>query len=277
MKRLVLTLMAIYVSLEVVSVSAAGVNFPLGTQIITGSVKNYLNELYSSENVVKVQAADTEGHVLAECDVHDAIVGSDGENYLLEVPVTQMRTAFSIQPGDELRLYVVDGNQLKVAAGTVSSANAFDEIKADLRVINVEKYPSSSSYADQKGEVVVAKEYLDIWAAYSDGKPYSPDADEDGDGASNYFEYLSGTNPFDPSDYLAIKSFKLATDRTAELSFEYVGGHVYSVLTSESLADPKWAKEKTVLFATTAEEPGITTITVLPTEATSRFYKLDPQ
>lgn len=256
---------------------AAGVNFPLGTQIVTGSVKNYLNELYSSENVVKVQAADVEGHILAECDVHSALVGSTGENYLLEVPVSSSRTAFSIQPGDEVRLYVVDGNQLKVAAGTVSSSQAFAEIKADLRVVNVEKFPSSSSYADGEGNVVVAKEYLEIWAAYSDGKAYLPDDDEDGDGASNYFEYLSGTNPFDPSDYLAIKGFKLATDKTAELTFEYVGGHVYSVLTSESLAEPKWATEKTVLPAATADEPGLTTITVLPTEATSRFFKLDPQ
>ena len=250
--------------------------FPLGTQLITGSVKNYLNELYTSENDVIVQAANTNGNILAECTVKGASAGSSGENYLLEVPVTSTATAMSIAPGDPLNLFVIDGSELKVAAGSVSNSLANVEMKVNLRVVNTESFASTSSYTNSLGQVEVAKEYLDVWRAYTD-VTYNPDGDEDGDGASNYFEYLSGTNPFDESDYLAIKNFQLSANKTAALTFEYVGGHVYSVLTAESLSAADWQTDTTILPATATDEPGEITITVVPTEATSRFYMIDPQ
>lgn len=252
-------------------------NFPLGTQIVSGSVKNYLNELYTSDNAVKVQAADTNGHILAECEVHNVIAGSAGENYLLEVPVTSIATGASIAPGDIIRLYVIDGNELKIAAGTVSSEEANADIRANLRVVDVTYFDSKSGYTNELGQVAVANEYLALWSAYSEGKEYDPDDDEDGDKALNYFEYLSGTNPFDPSDYLTIKDFRLTAEQTAAITFEYVGGHVYSILATPTLTNPDWATEKTVLPATTESEPGLTTIYVVPTVKTpSRFFKLDP-
>ena len=266
----------ILITLSPLSVFSA--NFPLGTQIVSGSVKNYLNELYASDNAVKVQAADTNGHILAECEVHNAVAGSSGENYLLEVPVTSIATGSSIAPGDIIRLYVIDGNELKVAAGTVSSQKANADIRANLRVVDVTFFDSMSCYTNEFGKVAVANEYLALWNAYSDGKKYDPDADEDGDKTSNYFEYLSGTNPFDPSDYLAIKDFQLTAERTAAITFEYVCGHVYSILSTSTLAQPVWATEKTVLPATTKDEPGITTIYVVPTEKSpSRFFMVDPR
>lgn len=258
--------------------SVFSANFPLGTQIVSGSVKNYLNELYASDNAVKVQAADTNGHILAECDVHSAVTGATGENYLLEVPVTSTATGVSIAPGDLIRLYVIDGSDLKVAAGTVSSTKANADIRANLRVVDITFFDSKSCYTNEQGKVAVANEYLALWSAYADGKQYDPDADEDGDKASNYFEYLSGTNPFDPSDYLAIKDFRLTSERTAAITFEYVGGHVYSILATPTLTKPVWATEKTVLPATTQDEPGETTIYVVPTEKTpNRFFMLDPR
>lgn len=261
-----------------VQVATAAVNFPLGTQIVTGSVKNYLNELYTSENAVKVNAADTNGNIIAECSVYRAVAGSTGENYLLEIPVTSVATASSIAPGDSIRLFIVDGNTLNVAAGTVSSPKANAEIRANLRVVNVTDFDSTSIYTNALGKVSVANDYLDIWASYSDDKPYNPDGDEDGDGASNYFEYLSGTNPFDPSDKLAIIAYSLSSDQISEITFEYVGGHVYSVLSTKSLSNPSWAVEKTILPAEPESEPGATTITVVPTEASSsRFFMVNPQ
>lgn len=265
-------------ALLAVASAASAANFPLGTQIVSGSVRNYLNELYPCDGNVRVQAADTNGNVLAECAVHRAVAGSAGENYLLEVPVTSVATGSSIAPGDPIRLYVIDGSELKVAAGTVSSPKSIDDVCVNLSVVDVTWFDSTSPYANELGRVAVANEYLDLWAAYADGRKYDPDADDDGDGATNYFEYLAGTNPFDESDFLAIRDFRLDAGQTAAITFEYVGGHVYTVLSSLALAKPSWTAEKTVLPAAAENEPGIATVFVLPTEKVpAKFFRIDPQ
>ena len=45
-------------------------------------------------------------------------------------------------------------------------------------------------------------------AAYGHSE-YSAADDWDGDSMTNYEEYVAGTNPFDPSDYLRVTSFSV--------------------------------------------------------------------
>ena len=88
-------------------------------------------------------------------------------------------------------------------------------------------------------------------AAYG-GREYDPFADYDGDGRSNYAEYLAGTNPFDKSDFLAVRSIEVSGGRAA-LSFEYVGGHVYGVRAARDLTHPEWLTQKVRASAEGAE------------------------
>ncbi len=116
---------------------------------------------------------------------------------------------------------------------------------------------------------------------------YDPFADYDHDGASNYAEYRAGTNPFDPTDKLAITAYSAPKDAPHAISFEYAGGHVYGVATTLSLMNPQWAtqpvrKDETdtdheqVMPSADEEDVGMTTIYVVPAEgATSQFFKLE--
>jgi hypothetical protein len=123
--------------------------------------------------------------------------------------------------------------------------------------------------------------------AYDIEGDYDPFADYDHDGASNYAEYRAGTNPFDPTDKLAITSYAAPQNAPHALSFEYVGGHLYGVATTRSLTNPEWttqpvknseadAEQAQVMPSADEEDVGMTTIYVVPAEgATSQFFKLE--
>ena len=119
------------------------------------------------------------------------------------------------------------------------------------------------------------------------GKSYDPFADYDGDGASNYAEYIAGTNPFDPSDCLRVRAFSFEPGM-AEISFEYVGGHVYGVTTTTDLTNPAWMQQKVrtsksgdeysqiAPSADPADVGDIIKIYMTPaTESPQRFFKLE--
>ena len=76
--------------------------------------------------------------------------------------------------------------------------------------------------------------------------------DYDGDGASNYAEFLAGTIPFDASDFLHVTGFGAKEGKLA-LRFEHVGGHVYAVSTTDSLAQPGWGRQHVRRGAAEAE------------------------
>jgi len=67
---------------------------------------------------------------------------------------------------------------------------------------------------------------------------YDPNADYDGDGASNYAEYVAGTDPFDAGDRLGFSSLAAAPADDAEtLAFTFVpaAGRLYTVQEVPSL------------------------------------------
>jgi hypothetical protein len=78
----------------------------------------------------------------------------------------------------------------------------------------------------------------------------NPDDDFDGDGMSNYNEYLAGTFPFLATDVFAITRSQLdaATGRIA-LTFSTVDGRKYHILVSASLAGGNWNQAATATSA----------------------------
>jgi len=123
---------------------------------------------------------------------------------------------------------------------------------------------------------------------YMDGGVYDPWADYDNDGISNYAEFLAGTIPFDESDRLRIKDFGMKDGKFA-LTFEHVGGHVYSVSSADTLAKPAWGRRRVRKTADGAEmdqvmaesndgAEGETVIYITPLGgAASEFFRLDPK
>ena len=92
-----------------------------------------------------------------------------------------------------------------------------------------------------------SKEY-DMYLAGIEGETFDPAKDYDGDGISNYNEYLAGTDPFDEKDFFRISgvtSLKKATDNKEipddliAISFEANAGRTYIVNETPSIDGEK--------------------------------------
>jgi len=265
---------------------ASAANFPTGTHLIKGTLKDWQNKVLTSSAAVTVQAVSTNGSVIASTTVTDPM--ADGYNFLLQIPLSSTATSSTAAVGDRLNCVVVQrsGVSLAVDPLDVGEANTVSTVR--LAFVDMKSYTSTNG-TDQT--VDVPAEYVDTIApwmeAYGIQGDYDPFADYDGDGASNYFEYRAGTNPFDATDKLAITAYDAPEDASHPLRFEYVGGHVYGVATTFSLVNPRWATQPVKESETDAEheqvmpsadedDVGLATIYVVPAEgATSQFFRLE--
>ena len=264
--------------------AAVAANFPLGTHLIKGTLKDWQNKVLTSSAAVTIQAVATNGTVLASTKVADP--SADGYNFLLQIPLATKATDSTAAVGDTLNCVLVQESGLSLAATpfTVGDANAVSSVCLEL--INMKSYTK-----DGQGTVTVPAEYVDTIAAWMEAYEiegdYDPFADYDNDGASNYAEYRAGTNPFDDTDKLAITAYAMPQSTLHAISFEYVGGHIYGVATTRSLTNPEWAVQKVkktetdadheqVMLSADEDDVGATTIYVVPAEgATSQFFKLE--
>lgn len=93
--------------------------------------------------------------------------------------------------------------------------------------------------------------------------------DYDEDGISDREEFLSGTNPTDPTDYLRIESISI--EKNLVLRFKAVAGKKYTCQYSDSLENGTW---KTLVDVPTQSTTGVITITDDTTLTKQRFYRL---
>jgi len=280
--RLSVVFAAAFVALNSVGV-AASANFPVGTHLIKGTLKDWQNKVLTSSAAVTIQAVATNGTVIASTTVANPT--ADGYNFLLQIPLSSTATDSTAAVGDTLNCVLVQESGLSLAVNPlpVGEANAVSSIS--LAFINTKSYTKDGT------TVNVPEEYVDtiaVWMeAYEIEGEYNPFADYDNDGALNYAEYCAGTNPFDPTDKLAITAYAALQSAPHAISFEYVGGHVYGVATTRSLTNPQWAvqpvkksetdaEHEQVMPSADEEDVGTATIYVVPAEgATSQFFKVE--
>ena len=278
-------LAVVFAALNAASVVAA-VNFPVGTHLIKGTLKDWQNKVLTSSAAVTIQAVATNGTVIASAKVADPT--ADGYNFLLQIPLSSTATGSTAAVGDTLNCVLVQESGLSLAANplVVGEANAVSTVS--LAYVNMKDYTSTDGTGTTAS---VPAEYVDTIAAWMEAYEiegdYDPFADYDKDGASNYAEYRAGTNPFDATDKLAITAYSAPQNAPHAISFEYAGGHVYGVATTLSLTNPQWATQKVKKTETDAEreqvmpsadedDVGVATIYVVPAEgAKSQFFKLE--
>ena len=272
--------------LPLAAMNAAAVNFPVGTHLIKGTLKDWQNKVLTSSAAVTVQAVSTNGSVIASTKVADP--SADGYNFLLQIPLSSTATDSTVAVGDTLNCVLVQESGLSLAANplVVGEANAVSTVS--LAYVNMKDYTSTDGTGTTAS---VPAEYVDTIAAWMEAYEiegdYDPFADYDKDGASNYAEYRAGTNPFDATDKLAITAYSAPQNAPHAISFEYAGGHVYGVATTLSLTNPQWATQKVKKTETDAEreqvmpsadedDVGVATIYVVPAEgAKSQFFKVE--
>lgn len=233
--------------LPVAVAMGAGPNFPVGTHVVKGSVRGYdengRNVVLPASRGISIRAMNSNGVVIAESKVRDASAG--GVNFALRIPLSTVATDSSCAVGDRLECVLVEPGGLMVGSEPLTVGGAREAQSVTLRLVDVKRYVSEDGTRTNE----VAQAYVDAIQAWMadeaafGGQGYDPFADYDGDGRSNYAEYLAGTNPFDESDFLEVRSIEMA-DGKAALSFEYVGGHVYGVRAARDLANPEWLAQK---------------------------------
>ena len=275
--------LATLVLLPLAAINVAAANFPLGTHLVKGTLKDWQDKVMKSSAAVTIQAVATNGTVIASTKVADPT--ADGYNFLLQIPLSTAATDYTAAVGDALNCVLVQESGLSLAATplVVGEANAVSNIS--LAFVNMQ------SFTKDDATVNVPSEYVDTISAWMEAyemeDAYDPFADYDGDGASNYAEYCAGTNPFDATDKLAITAYAASSADLHSISFEYVGGHVYGVATTRTLVNPEWttqpvkqsetgAELEQVLPSDDEDDVDVTTIYVVPAEgATSQFFKLE--
>ena len=265
--------------------AGAAANFPLGTHLIKGTLKDWKNQVLTSTAAVTVQAVATNGTVLASTKVADPT--ADGYNFLLQIPLSTTATDSTAAIGDTLNCVLVQESGLSLAAEQLPVGEANAVSTYNLAFVDMKNYTSTNGTATAS----VPAEYVDTIAAWMEALgiegEYDPFADYDNDGATNYAEYCAGTNPFDATDNLRIRAYSAPQAAPHAISFEYVGGHVYGVTTTRSLTNPQWATQpvrksetdaehEQVMPSAEEEDVGVATIYVVPAEgATSQFFKLE--
>ena len=106
----------------------AAVNFPLGTHIVKGTLKDWQNKVLTSSSAVTIQAVATNGTVLASTKVADP--SADGYNFLLQIPLSTTATDSTAAVGDTLNCVLVQESGLSFAATplAVGEANAVSDV-----------------------------------------------------------------------------------------------------------------------------------------------------
>lgn len=269
--------------------AAAGVraeNFPVGSHVFVFTVKNEFGAVAQAEDGYSLRLYDESGTVqfdaAAVTDVDEM-----GVNCVMSVPMTLAGSAITVKAGDKvtIRMFqevkgVVEDQGCVVQ--TVGKAN--DITWCVLQIAKMRTFD-----APDGGMVGVPEEYIQYYQpwlnVYCSGK-FDPFGDPDGDGRSNYEEYLSGTDPFSPDEGLKIVSFVREGDELL-LGFNYQPGVIYTLFGADVLgAGAVWRETpfRTVPDGalTTAvfypfdenDETGLAVIRVPVSEEMAKYYRI---
>lgn len=277
--------MTVVLAVVLAALNAVAANFPVGTHLVKGTLKDWQNNVLTSSAAVTIQAVATNGTVIASTPVGNP--SADGYNFVLQIPLSTTATDSTVAVGDQLNCVLIQETGLALAASPITVGNANAVSSLALEFVNMQSYTNSTGTT-----VNVPAEYVDTIAAMMEdegieGEDYDPFADYDHDGVSNYNEYRAGTDPFNPDDKLEVKAYTASQSAPHAISFEYVGGHIYGVETTLSLTNPEWALQKVkktetdseheqIMPSDDEEDVGLATIYVVPAEgATSQFFKLE--
>ena len=136
-----------------------------------------------------------------------------------------------LAPGDWSMTIHKNGYATSIWESVIIGASAGDVIDLGTRYLTPLDSQNNNGLADR-------------WENIMFGGPvgFSPTDDSDGDGMSNWEEYLSGTNPNNGEDALLFSdNSQEVTEQGYTLRWPTVSGHCYRVMMSDSLVTAYWS------------------------------------
>ena len=124
--------------------AAAAANFPVGTHLVKGTLKDWQNKVLTSSAAVTVQAVSTNGSIIASTKVADP--SADGYNFLLQIPLSSKATDSTAAVGDTLNCVIVQGTALSLAADPIPVGDANTVSNACLAFVNMKDYAKDSCH-----------------------------------------------------------------------------------------------------------------------------------
>ena len=179
--------------------------------IITGRIIDYRGSGLSSAEV-RVRKGST---LLARGNV-GKFEADTSANYALSVPMSNVDIPTAASTGDALTLEIDAGTETYSDTNVIITAATPGRIlKLNIRAAScTNPYGVSDAYLN---DIRIYVDACGIDGFLDANGNYQPNADFDGDGVSNYAEYLAGTDPFDADDAgLRILSWK-AVDGNPDL------------------------------------------------------------
>jgi len=184
------------------AVSAAQQPMELLLFAFAGRIVDYAHVAYDADTVVEIRIKAKDGTVLAKTKTRTG--GSSAYNYAIWVPLASQAIAGHVAVGDEVVFEFVDPDG-RIYTGLVPAAHAKIGNPGDKARVDV-ILASDENHDGVADEYVETLEYL-MWVNGID--EYDANADYDGDGQSNYAEYVAGSNPFDKTDTFSVREMAL--------------------------------------------------------------------
>lgn len=195
---------------------------------------------FDTNRVAEIAAYDAAGNLISTSKTF--YKADSRRNYALRIPMASKAVDGSLTPDSPVTIKVTtpDGT---VWSGVIVDQDAVIGGPGSVKEVDMVLSECTNPY-DIDDELLrdlrSAWRYSEYYAA---GETFDPRKDYDGDGMSTIAEALSGTNPFDPADCLAIVSFRRAGQDVGAkdvLSFACRPGRSYHFEVTESLENPDW-------------------------------------